>query len=74
MLIDSHCHLAFPELSQREREILQLMAQGLGNIAIAERLVLSAKTVRNHVSNILDKLQVANRTEAILRARDAGLG
>jgi RNA polymerase sigma factor (sigma-70 family) len=65
---------AFPELSEREREILALLAQRLSNTEIAERLVLSQKTVRNHVSNILDKLQVADRAEAILAARAAGLG
>jgi DNA-binding NarL/FixJ family response regulator len=65
---------AFPELTEREREILALIAQGYTNTAIAERLVLSAKTVRNHVSNIFSKLQVAGRAEAIIRARDAGLG
>jgi DNA-binding NarL/FixJ family response regulator len=65
---------AFPELTEREREILALIAQGFTNPAIAERLVLSAKTVRNHVSNIFSKLQVAGRAEAIIRARDAGLG
>jgi DNA-binding NarL/FixJ family response regulator len=65
---------AFPELSEREREILDLIAQGQKNADIADRLFLSPKTVRNHVSNILSKLQVADRTEAILRAREAGLG
>ena len=65
---------AFPELSEREREILTLIAQGMSNTAIAEHLVVSLKTVRNHVTNILSKLQVADRTEALLRARDAGLG
>ena len=63
----------FPELSDREREVLTLVAQGNKNAEIAERLVLSPKTVRNHVSNILSKLQVADRAEAILRAREAGL-
>jgi DNA-binding NarL/FixJ family response regulator len=63
----------FPELSEREREVLMLIAQGSTNAEIAARLVLSPKTVRNHVSNILSKLQVADRAEAILRARDAGL-
>jgi len=64
----------FPELSEREREILALIAQGHKNPDIARRLVLSPKTVRNHVSNIFSKLQVADRTEAVIRARDAGLG
>jgi DNA-binding NarL/FixJ family response regulator len=64
---------AFPELTEREREILTLIAQGYTNTAIAEKLVLSPKTVRNHVSNIFSKLQVADRAEAIIRARDAGL-
>ena len=63
----------FPELSEREREILTLIAQGSTNADIAAQLVLSPKTVRNHVSNILSKLQVADRAEAILRARDVGL-
>lgn len=64
----------FPELSDREREILDLIAQGRKNPEIARGLFLSPKTVRNHVSNILHKLQVADRTEAIIRAREAGLG
>jgi DNA-binding NarL/FixJ family response regulator len=65
---------AFPELSAREREILDLMAQHHTNVEIAERLSLAPKTVRNHVSNIFAKLQVADRAQAILRAREAGLG
>ena len=65
---------AFPQLSPREREVLDLIAQGIGNAAIAERLCLSPKTVRNHISNIFSKLQVADRAEAIVRAREAGLG
>ena len=64
----------FPELTVREHEILQLIAQHLTNSVIAERLSISQKTVRNHVSNIFTKLQVADRAEAIIRARDAGLG
>jgi DNA-binding NarL/FixJ family response regulator len=64
----------FPELTEREREILSLIAQHLGNADIAQRLSLSEKTVRNHVSNIFDKLQVVDRVQAILRAREAGLG
>ena len=64
----------FPELTERESEILALIAQGHTNQEIAEQLVLSLKTVRNHVSNIFSKLQVADRAQAIIRARDAGLG
>ena len=64
----------FPELSDREREVLNLIAQGHKNPDIAARLVLSPKTVRNHVTNILSKLQVTDRSEAIIRAREAGLG
>jgi DNA-binding NarL/FixJ family response regulator len=64
----------FPELTPREHEILDLIAQGLTNGAIAEKLVLSPKTIRNHVSNIFSKLQVATRSEAIIKAREAGLG
>jgi DNA-binding NarL/FixJ family response regulator len=65
---------AFPELSRREREVLDLIAGGLTNSAIATRLGLSAKTVGNHTSAIFGKLRVAGRAEAIIRARDAGLG
>lgn len=65
---------AFPQLTDREREVLELVAQGQGNAAIAARLHLSQKTVRNNVSNILAKLQVADRAQAIVRARDVGLG
>ena len=57
-----------------EPKVLSLLAQGLTNSAIAGRLVLSPKTVRNHVSNIFSKLQVADRAQAIIRAREAGLG
>jgi DNA-binding NarL/FixJ family response regulator len=65
---------AFPQLSEREREVLSLLAQGRSNPDIARQLFLSPKTVRNHVSNIFTKLQVADRAQAIIRARDAGLG
>jgi DNA-binding NarL/FixJ family response regulator len=65
---------AFPELTDREYEILTLIAQRCSNADIAARLVLSPKTVRNHVSNILSKLQVADRAEAMIAARAAGLG
>ena len=64
----------FPELTEREREVLGLIAQGYNNEEIARRLVLSQKTVRNHVSNIFSKLQVADRAQAIVRAREAGMG
>ena len=63
----------FPELTSRERDILKLIAQGLTNLSIAERLSLSPKTVRNQVSIIFDKLQVVDRAEAIIKAREAGL-
>lgn len=64
----------FPELTPREREILELIAQGLTNSAIAERFVISPKTVRNQVSSIFAKLQVRDRAQAIIKAREAGLG
>jgi DNA-binding NarL/FixJ family response regulator len=64
----------FPELTEREHEILDLVARGLTNQAIASRLVLSEKTIRNHVSNVFMKLQVQDRAAAIVRAREAGLG
>ncbi len=63
----------FPELTEREREILVLIGRGQTNAAIADALTISVKTVRNHVSNIFSKLQVADRTQAAIRARDAGL-
>lgn len=64
----------FPDLTDREREVLALIARGHKNPEIASRLSISLKTVRNHVSNIFSKLQVADRAQAILRAREAGLG
>jgi DNA-binding NarL/FixJ family response regulator len=64
----------FPELTGREREVLSLIARHQTNPEIARRLHLSQKTVRNHVSNIFTKLQVADRAQAIIRAREAGLG
>jgi DNA-binding NarL/FixJ family response regulator len=64
----------FPELTDREREILELLARGKTNSEIARTLVVSPKTVRNHVSNVFTKLQVRDRGDAIARARDAGLG
>jgi DNA-binding NarL/FixJ family response regulator len=64
----------FPQLSEREREILDLVARGHDNRRIARELFLSDKTVRNNVSTLLAKLEVADRAEAIARARRAGLG
>ena len=65
---------AFPDLTEREHEILSLIAEGYTNTAIASRLYLSPKTVRNYVSSIFTKLGVADRPQAIVRAREAGLG
>jgi DNA-binding NarL/FixJ family response regulator len=65
---------AFPELTEREQEILRLIASGSGNAEISSELFLSLKTVQNHVSNIFRKLQVADRAKAAIRAREAGLG
>jgi len=64
----------FPELTNREKEILDLVAKGENNRAIADHLQLSTKTVSNYVSNILNKLQLADRAQAIIKAREAGLG
>ena len=64
----------FPNLSEREHEILSLIAEGYTNPAIASRLYLSPKTVRNYVSGIFTKLQVSDRSRAIVRACEAGLG
>lgn len=65
---------AFPHLTEREREVLDLIAAGATNTDIARQLVVSPKTVRNHVSNIFAKLHVADRAAAIIRAREAGYG
>lgn len=65
---------SLPELTERELEILELLTYHLTNQEIADRLSISLKTARNHVSNILNKLQVADRAEAIMRARKAGMG
>ena len=64
----------FPELTDREREVLELIARGHSNSDIARELTIALKTVRNHVSNIFSKLQVVDRAQAIIRAREAGLG
>lgn len=66
--------MAFPDLTEREREVLHLIAAGHANADIADRLFLSPKTVRNYVSSIFSKLQVADRAQAIVRAREAGMG
>ena len=66
--------VVFPQLTAREHEVLDLIAAGRSNTELATALVLSPKTVRNHVSNIFTKLQVADRAQAIVLARDAGLG
>ena len=63
----------FPELTESERKVLRLMAKGLNNEAIAQELSLSQKTIRNYASNVFSKLQVADRAQAIVKARDAGL-
>jgi DNA-binding NarL/FixJ family response regulator len=63
----------FPELTEREREVLKLLSQGRPNSEIGRELGIRPKTVRNHVSNILTKLAAVDRTDAVLRARDAGL-
>jgi DNA-binding NarL/FixJ family response regulator len=65
---------AFPSLSEREREVLGMIAAGKGNATIAHELMISLKTVRNHVSNIFTKLQVSDRSGAIVKARKAGFG
>jgi DNA-binding NarL/FixJ family response regulator len=64
----------FPSLTDREREVLEMLAAGKGNATIAHELMISLKTVRNHVSNIFTKLQVSDRSAAIVKAREAGLG
>jgi len=64
----------FPELTPRERVILEMIAQGMDNTQIAGQLVVSQRTVRNHISHIFRKLVVRNRSQAIVLARKAGLG
>lgn len=66
--------MAFPSLTEREREVLDMIAAGKGNAAIAHELKITLKTVRNHVSNVFTKLQVSDRAAAIVKAREAGLG
>ena len=64
----------FDQLTQRERELLELIAQGLGNDAISRQLAISPKTVRNHITSIFGKVCASSRAEAIVRAREAGFG
>jgi DNA-binding NarL/FixJ family response regulator len=64
----------FPELTDREREVLEELARGAGNTTIATHLGITLKTVRNHISSILSKLMVVDRAQAIVRAREAGFG
>ena len=71
---DAGAQDAFPQLSRRERQVLELLAQGASNAQIAQTLYLSPKTIRNHLSAICNKLQVVDRLQAALRAREAGLG
>lgn len=66
--------IPFPDLTEREREVLDFIAQGLNNQEIAHKLFISNKTISNHISNIFNKLQVADRAQAIVKARQAGLG
>ena len=66
--------VAFPSLTERERDVLEMVAVGKGNATIAHELMISLKTVRNHVSNVFTKLQVSDRSAAIVMAREAGLG
>jgi DNA-binding NarL/FixJ family response regulator len=72
--VGSRAARPFPELTDREIEVLQALAEGLNNTAIARRLQLSEKTIRNHVSHIFNRLQVDDRAQAIVRAHQAGLG
>lgn len=71
---DARTATPFPELTEREREVLELVARGESNAAISRRLAIADKTVRNHLSSIFAKLQVADRAQAIVRARESGLG
>jgi DNA-binding NarL/FixJ family response regulator len=64
----------FPQLTDREHEVLALVARGMDNAALARRLGVSGKTVRNYVSSVITKLHVTDRSAAIMRAREAGLG
>lgn len=73
-LKQAHVKTIFPELTEREREVLSLIASGKRNSEIARLLSISPKTVRNHISNIFNKLQVIDRAQAIIRAKEVGLG
>jgi DNA-binding NarL/FixJ family response regulator len=71
---DARASAAFPDLTERELDILELIAAGRSNAEIGQRLGIAPKTVRNHVANVLNKLEVKDRSQAIVRAREAGLG
>jgi len=71
---DADSRNGFGDLTERERDVLELIAQGLGNEDIAQRLAISPKTVRNHITNIFGKLAATTRAQAIVRAREAGFG
>jgi DNA-binding NarL/FixJ family response regulator len=71
---DDASGVSFATLTEREQELLDLIAQGIGNDTIARRLAISPKTVRNHINRIFSKLGVTSRAEAIVRAREAGFG
>jgi len=70
----SYTAQVFPDLTARERDVLELVAVGLGNHEIARRLVLSEKTIRNNVASVMSKLQVHDRAAAVAKARDVGIG
>ena len=71
---ENPCSAAFPHLTDREREILHLIARGLNNRQISRQLVITDKTVRNHITQIFSKIQVSDRATAIIKARNAGVG
>jgi DNA-binding NarL/FixJ family response regulator len=71
---NGHDHYPFPQLTARERDVLELVAAGKSNSAISRELALAPKTISNRVSSIFGKLGVADRSQAIVLARDAGLG
>jgi DNA-binding CsgD family transcriptional regulator len=72
--VEASAGIEFAEITDREREVLELIARGLDNAAIASQLSVRPKTVRNHINGIFDKLNIPNRGQAIVRAREAGMG